>query len=68
MTGKTDGTGDRLGANAETFHEALIEAHEGLTLEQCLRMDARLILILADRIGDIAFLKAALAAARSGAK
>jgi len=68
MTGKTDRTGDRLGENAEAFYDALGEAHEGLTLEQCLRMDTRLILILANRVGDIDFLKAALAAARQGAK
>lgn len=68
MTGKTERTGDRLGANAEDFYDALAEAHEGLTLEQCVRMDTRLILILADRVGDIDFLKAALAAARQGAK
>ncbi|MAS07538.1 MAG: hypothetical protein CL534_22985 [Ahrensia sp.] len=68
MSGKTDKTGDRLGADADVFYEALAEAHEGLTLEQCLRMDTRLILILANRVGDIDFLAAALAAARKGAK
>ena len=59
---------DRLGNNAEAFQDALMEAHEGLTLEQCVRMDVRLILILASQIGDIGVLKAALAAARQGAK
>lgn len=68
MSEKSNLTGNRLGANADAFHDALVEAHEGLTLEQCVRMDTRLILILADRIGDIGFLKAALAAARSGAR
>jgi len=68
MSGRTDETGDRLGADADVFYDALADAHEGLTLEQCLRMDTRLILILASRVGDIDFLKAALAAARRGAK
>jgi len=68
MGGRTDETGDRLGADADVFYDALADAHEGLTLEQCLRMDTRLILILASRVGDIDFLKAALAAARRGAK
>lgn len=64
MTGRTD----RPDADTQAFHEALVDAHDGLTLEQCVRMVARLILILAERIGDRAFLTAALAAARSGAK
>ena len=68
MSGKTDTTGDRLGADADVFYDELADAHEGLTLEQCLRMDTRLTLILANRIGDIEFLKAALSAARRGAK
>ena len=34
-------------------------------MEQCVRMDVRLILILASQIGDIDFLKRALAAARA---
>jgi hypothetical protein len=68
MAKKSDLAKDRLGQNAEAFQEALLEAHEELTLEQCVRMDVRLILILASQIGDIDFLKRALAAARGGAK
>lgn len=68
MTTKNDLAKDRLGRNADAFHEALMEAHEGLTFEQCVRMDTRLILILASQIGDLDVLKAALAAARKGAK
>lgn len=68
MTQKNDLAKDRLGGNADAFYEALMEAHEGLTFEQCVRMDTRLILILASQIGDIDVLKAALAAARRGAK
>ncbi|WP_193177333.1 DUF2783 domain-containing protein [Oricola nitratireducens] len=68
MTGKNDLAKDRLGRNAEAFYEALLDAHEGLTFEQCVRMDTRLILILASQIGDPELLAAALAAARKGAK
>jgi hypothetical protein len=68
MTTKNDLAADRLGRNADAFYEALMEAHEGLTFEQCVRMDTRLILILASQIGDLDVLKAALAAARQGAK
>ena len=68
MTDAKGRTDDRPGADAEAFYEALVEAHEGLTLEQCVRMDARLILILAGRIGDAEWLRAALATARQGAR
>lgn len=68
MTRKNDTLNDRLGGDAESFHQALMDAHEGLTFEQCVRMDTRLILILASHIGDIEVLKAALIAARQGAK
>jgi len=68
MTGKNDLAKDRLGRNAEAFYEALLDAHEGLTFEQCVRMDTRLILILASQIGDPELLAAALVAARKGAK
>ena len=68
MGEKRDLLKDRLGSNYDAFCEALMEAHEGLTFEQCLRMDARLILILASQIGDPETLSQALAAARSNAK
>lgn len=68
MTTNNDLAKDRLGRNADAFYEALMEAHEGLSFEQCVRMDTRLILILASQIGDLDVLKAALAAARKGAK
>jgi len=68
MTGKNDLAKDRLGGNADAFYEMLLAAHEGLTFEQSVRMDTRLILILASQVGDLDMLKAALAAARKGAK
>ncbi|MDE2605963.1 MAG: DUF2783 domain-containing protein [Burkholderiales bacterium] len=48
----------------DDFYEALIEAHRDLDDEQSERMNARLILLLANHIGDIAVLKEALAIAR----
>lgn len=50
----------------DDFYEALIEAHRGLTLEQSARVNARLILLLANQIGDPDILRAALAKARAG--
>ncbi|HEY5718551.1 MAG TPA: DUF2783 domain-containing protein [Motiliproteus sp.] len=48
----------------DDFYEALINAHQDLTDEQSDNLNARLILLLANHIGDIAVLREALAAAR----
>ncbi len=46
------------------FYETLINAHEGLTKDESDALNARLILILVNHIGDRAVLAAALKAAR----
>ena len=46
------------------FYDELIRAHEGLGDEAAAALDARLVLILANHIGDRAVLRAAIAAAR----
>lgn len=46
------------------FYNELIQAHEGLTKEQSDAFNARLILTLANHIGDRAVLTAALEAAK----
>jgi len=51
-------------AAPDDFYEALIGLHRGLTQEQSALVNARLILLLANHIGDAAVLHAALAAAR----
>ena len=48
------------------FYEALIAAHEGLSDEQSNLLNARLILLLANQVGDMATLRACIAAAREG--
>jgi hypothetical protein len=48
----------------DDFYEALIDAHRDLSDEQSERLNARLILLLSNHIGDIAVLKEALALAR----
>lgn len=55
---------DRLGTAGDDFYEALLEAHKGLSFEESAALNARLVLILANCIGDLETLKAALAAAR----
>jgi len=51
-------------ADPDGFYEELIRAHEGLTKEQSDAFNARLILTLANHIGDRAVLSAALDAAK----
>lgn len=49
----------------DDFYEALIDAHNGLSDEQSEALNARLILLLANHIGDLRVLREALAAARA---
>ena len=51
-------------ARPDDFYQALIDAHAGLTEEQSAALNARLILLLANQVGDLDTLRAALAAAR----
>ncbi len=51
----------------DDFYEALIEAHNGLSDEQSEALNARLILLLANHIGDLRVLREALQAARAAA-
>ncbi|WP_027856935.1 DUF2783 domain-containing protein [Marinobacterium jannaschii] len=48
----------------DDLYEALIDSHQGLSDEQSQMLNARLILLLANHIGDLAVLRQALAAAR----
>ena len=52
--------------NPDDFYEDLIETHRGLTTEQSSMVNAKLILLLANHIGDIAVLREALTVARKG--
>ena len=52
--------------NADDFYEALIDAHRGLTLQQSQALNARLILLLANHVGDVGVLREALRHARQG--
>jgi hypothetical protein len=53
--------------SADDFYEALLDAHQGLSLAQSHALNARLVLLLANEVGRLDVLKAALAAARQGA-
>jgi hypothetical protein len=53
-------------AAPDDFYEALIATHDGLTDAQSQLVNARLVLLLANHIGDLAVLRAAMEAARAG--
>jgi len=48
----------------DEFYQMLIDAHRDLNAEQSRLVNARLILLLANHIGDLRVLREALAAAR----
>ncbi|MDP2015478.1 DUF2783 domain-containing protein [Hydrogenophaga sp.] len=50
--------------DADAFYEQLLDAHTGLAREDSELLNARLILLLANQIGDTGVLKACIAAAR----
>ena len=50
----------------DEFYEALIEMHRDLTDQQSELVNAALILLLANHIGDALVLREAIAAARAG--
>ena len=49
----------------DALFAALVAAHRGLSTEASRRLDARLILLLANHIGDAAVIAEAIAAARA---
>jgi Protein of unknown function (DUF2783) len=55
---------DGFAGRGDAFYEALICAHEGLSDEQSHTLNARLVLILANHIGDLTVLQEALTLAR----
>jgi hypothetical protein len=50
----------------DAFYDALIAAHHGLTDAQSELLNARLVLLLANHIGELSVLREAIALARSG--
>jgi hypothetical protein len=52
-------------ADADGLYAAIIEAHSGLSQNDSMALNARLVLLLANHIGDAQVLQEALAAARA---
>ena len=51
--------------DADGFYEQLLDAHQGLDEEQSALLNARLILLLANQVGDAKVLKECVEAART---
>ena len=51
--------------DTDGFYEQLLDAHQGLGKEQSELLNARLILLLANQVGDAKVLKACVEAARA---
>lgn len=56
---------DRLAPFQDEFYSALMAAHAGLTEAQSHALNARLVLLMANRIGDLDVLSDILTTARS---
>lgn len=50
----------------DDMYEALIQSHAGLSTGQSALLNAKLILLLANQVGDLGVLRAAIAKAREG--
>jgi Protein of unknown function (DUF2783) len=50
----------------DDFYQSLIDLHRGLSDEQSAQLNAKLILILSNHIGDLTVLREAMTLARSG--
>ncbi len=56
----------QLFSPGDDFYEALIDTHRDLSDEQSAMVNARLILLLSNHIGDISILREAMTIARDG--
>lgn len=54
---------DNLGARGDDIYDLLMQAHTGLSAEDSARLSARLVLLLANAVGDYETLKAIIARA-----
>ena len=57
---------DNLGTDGDAVYAALMQAHEGLSAEESHALNARLVLMLMNEVGDAERLKALFEAARAG--
>jgi hypothetical protein len=58
-------TDDGFGGEGDEVYAALLAAHESLSDSQSAALNARLVLLLANHIGDLSVIRQALSAARA---
>ncbi len=68
MDQNTDLGTDRLGANGDDFYALLMDAHDGLSFDDSAALNARLVLLLANQVGDMDVLEEALKRASGAAE
>lgn len=56
---------DRLSPQQDDFYNALMDAHAGLSTEDSHALNARLVLLMANQIGDLGILRELLETGRS---
>jgi hypothetical protein len=66
MSDEVEIGGDRLGPHGDEFYAALMATHDSLSFEQSAALNARLVLVLANLVGDPKRLEKALATALKG--
>lgn len=57
--------GDNLGAARDEFYADLMAAHDGLTTAESHALNVRLVLLMANEIGDVDALRTVITTARS---
>ena len=55
---------DNLGARGDDIYDLLMQTHAGLSTEDSARLNARLVLLLTNAVGDYETLKAIIARAK----
>jgi hypothetical protein len=55
---------DKLGAQGDEFYNLLMDAHDGLSETDSHRLNARLVLMMANQIGDLETLRDLIKTAR----
>lgn len=56
---------DNLSPRSDDFYAALMQAHDGLELAESQALNARLVLLLANEVGDLTRLKQLLTKAKA---
>ena len=65
MDANTDLGTDRFDGRGDDFYALLMAAHDGLSFEDSAALNARLVLLLANQVGDMDALEQALKRARA---